>query len=135
MSKVESAIVNFKNGLNCSQSVLLAFSQELGLEKDLALKISSGFGGGICQGEVCGVVTGAVMVLNLKYGNSKQDDNESKEKVYEIIRLFNKEFTKINGSIICRDLLGYDLKQEGARKHAREKGLFEVICPKSGERP
>lgn len=131
MGKSEDAIVNFKKGINCSQCVLSAFSEELGLDKELALKIASGFGGGICQGEVCGAVTGAIMVLNLKYGNSRAEDNEAKERVYEKIRLFSKEFEKINGSIVCRDLLGHDLKQEGARKYARENGLFKVVCPKA----
>lgn len=63
------------------------------------------------------------MVLNLRYGNVSADDSEAKEKIYEMIRVFSKEFIKINSSIICRDLLGYDLKQEGA-KNMPEKMVY-----------
>ncbi|MBC2582256.1 C-GCAxxG-C-C family protein [Clostridium sp. DJ247] len=132
MSKSEDAIVQFnKGGVNCTQCVLLSFSDELGLDKKLALKIAYGFGGGMCQGEVCGAVTGAIMVLNLKYGQDEIDDKESKEKIYEAVRVFSEKFKNINGSIICRDLLRYDLNQEGARKYARENGLFKEVCPKA----
>ncbi|KZL91927.1 C-GCAxxG-C-C family protein [Clostridium magnum] len=131
MGKSEEAIVNFEKGLNCSQCVLLAFSEELRVEKDLALKISYGFGGGMCQGEVCGAVTGAIIVINLRYGQNTIDDKESKEEIYKKIREFSEKFRNINGSIICRDLLGYDLKEEGERNRARENGVFTVVCPKA----
>lgn len=130
MSKSKNAIAEFNKGFNCAQCVSSAFNDELNLNKELALKITSGFGGGMCQGEVCGAVTGAIMVLNIKYGNSIADDSKSKEKVYEEVRKFSKEFKNINGSVICKDLLGCDLNQEGMRKYAREKGLFKEICPK-----
>lgn len=129
MGRSQNAIVNFKEGLNCSQCVLMAFSEELGLDKKLALKIASGFGGGMCHGEVCGAVAGAMMVLSLRYGNSASDDIKSKEKVYEMIRTFRDKFTKINDYIICRDLLGIDLIKKESRMIAREKGLFKK-CPK-----
>lgn len=131
MGKSEEAMLNFNKGLNCSQCVLVAFSEELGLSEDLALKISYGFGGGMCQGEVCGAVAAAVMVINLRYGQSEIEDKESKEKIYKRVREFSGKFKNINGSTICRDLLGYDLKEEGARKCAKENGAFEVVCPKA----
>jgi C_GCAxxG_C_C family probable redox protein len=127
MSNLEDIIEQFNRGINCTQCVLLSFSDELELDKELALKIAFGFGGGLCQGEVCGAVTGAIMVLNLKYG---QDNNESKEKIYEMVRTFSEKFKNINGSIICRDLLGCDLNEKSARKYATEKGLFKEVCPK-----
>lgn len=130
MGKSESAVEKFKEGLNCSQCVLSAFSENLGLDKELALKIASGFGGGICQGEVCGAVTGAIMVLNLRYGNIGSEDSEAKEKVYRVIRAFSEKFKNMNGSIICNDLVGIDLKQEENRALARKKGLFRERCPK-----
>lgn len=125
----ESAVKMFKEGLNCSQCILATFSESLGLEKELAIKIASGFGGGICQGEICGAVTGAMMVLNLKYGNSIAEDNEAKERIYEVIREFSEEFKVKNGAIKCSDLLGIDLKQKKNRVLARESGLFKR-CPK-----
>lgn len=133
MSKSEDAIDNFNGGLNCSQSVLSAFCDDLGLDRQIALKIASGFGGGICQGNVCGAVTGAVMVLNLKYGSNRAEDSEAMEKTYHVIREFSEKFKEINGSIMCNDLLGIDLKQEENRAIARQKGLFKEKCPKCVE--
>lgn len=128
MGKAEEAISYLNQGANCAQSILSAFSEELGIDKDLALRIASGFGGGMCQGEVCGAVTGAILVLNLKYGNSKMGDSETKEKIYHLIRSFSDEFRNRNGSINCSDLLGIDLQKEANRAVAREKGLFKDNC-------
>lgn len=128
--KIKNAIANFNVGLHCSQCVLAAVSSDIGLDEDLALKISSGFGGGMCHGELCGAVTGAVMALSLKYGNTDGSDNEAKQKEYEIVREFCKEFKNVNGSILCRDLMGVDFAERENRKIAREKGLFKKNCPK-----
>lgn len=130
MDRAEKAISNFGQTANCAQCVLLAFSNELGLGEELAYKITSGFGGGMCQGEVCGAVSGAIVAINLKYGPDKPEDNEAKDEVYNIIRQFTKEFKNVNGSVICKELLGCDLDKEGMRKQARENGLFLKVCPK-----
>jgi len=130
MNKLENASLLFNQGFNCSQAVFSVFCEELGLNREVALKISSGFGGGMCQGEICGAVTGAAMVLSLKYGQSKVGDKESKEKTYEIIKEFSERFKDVNRSIICKELLNFDLSKENARTLAREKGLFTTICPK-----
>lgn len=130
MRKSENAVGEFSKGLNCAQAVLLAFNDELNLNRELAIKIASGFGSGMCQGEACGAVSGAIMVLNLKYGNSTAEDRESKDKIFEKVREFSKEFKNINGSIVCKNLLGCNLNQEGMREYARNKGLFKEICPK-----
>ncbi|MGE5628113.1 MAG: C-GCAxxG-C-C family protein [Solirubrobacterales bacterium] len=128
MEKIEQAISYLTQGANCAQSVLLAFSEDLGITEDLALKIASGFGGGMCQGEVCGAVTGAMMVLSLKYGDSGIPDSETKEKIYHLIRSFSDEFKNKNGSINCSNLLGIDLQKEENRAVARENGLFKDNC-------
>ena len=92
--------------------------------------IASGFGGGLCQGNICGAVTGAVMVLNLRYGNSTAENSEAKEKIYRVIRAFSEEFKNMNGSIVCSDLIGLDLNKEENRMLARKDGLFKEKCPK-----
>ncbi|MDF2503611.1 MULTISPECIES: C-GCAxxG-C-C family protein [Clostridium] len=130
MNKVEQAVGKFSRGANCAQSVLLTYCNELDLDMSSLLKVGTGFGGGIRQGEVCGAVAGAIMVLGLKYGPDKIEDKESKEKVYEMVGIFNEKFKKMNSSITCRDLLGCNLNQKGMREYAREKGLFKDICPK-----
>ena len=130
MNKSQEAVLLFNQGFNCSQAVFSVFCEEFGLDKNIALKISCGFGGGMCQGEICGAVSGAVMALGLKYGQNKGEDTESKEKTYEVVKDFNSRFKDINGSIICKELLDFDLSKENATKIAKEKGLFTTVCPK-----
>ena len=108
MTKGEIAKQNFMNGYNCSQAVLLAFCEDFGLEKETALKISQPFGGGMGRmREVCGTVTGMFMVLGLAVGNADAKDAENKKNVYKSVQELAEEFKADNGSIICRELLGF----------------------------
>ncbi len=96
----------FRDGYNCSQSVLLAFGDITGLEDETAARLSSSFGGGIGRmREVCGAVSGGCMVLGLIKGYRDPDDREAKKAHYALIREFADRFKEINGSIICRELL------------------------------
>ncbi len=108
MSKGDIAKQNFMNGYNCSQAVLLAFCEDFGLEKETALKISEPFGGGMGRmREVCGTVTGMFMVLGLAMGNSDAKDGSTKKNVYKSVQELGAKFKEDNGSIICRELLGF----------------------------
>lgn len=130
MSKVESAVETFKSGFNCCQSIISVYGPDLGLNKDLALLISSGFGGGLGRsGEVCGAVTGAIMVLGLKSGYTIFS-NDAKEKIYSIVRDFIAIYKERNNSILCRDLLGVDMGTPEGKKLVHEKGLTAILCPK-----
>lgn len=130
MDKSENALLLFNQGFNCSQAVFSTFCEELGLDQETAMKISCGFGGGMRNGEICGAVTGAVMVIGLKYGQSKGEDKEAKQKTYEAVKEFTDRFKATNGSIICKELIDIDLSHENGIKFAREKGVFTNICPK-----
>ena len=70
MGKVEQAVERFKSGFNCSQAVLGSYCEQFGLDCEKAYKVATGFGGGMHIDSVCGAVTGAFMVLGLKYGNT-----------------------------------------------------------------
>lgn len=108
MSKGDIAKQNFMNGYNCSQAVLLAFCEDFELEKETALKISEPFGGGMGRmREVCGTVTGMFMVLGLAMGNSDAKDGSTKKNVYKSVQELAAKFKEDNGSIICRELLGF----------------------------
>lgn len=108
MSKGDIAKQNFMNGYNCSQAVLLAFCEDFGLEKETALKISEPFGGGMGRmREVCGTVTGMFMVIGLAMGNDNSKDNTTKKNVYKSVQELAEKFKEDNGSIICRELLGF----------------------------
>lgn len=108
MSKGDIAKQNFMNGYNCSQAVLLAFCEDFGLEKETALKISEPFGGGMGRmREVCGTVTGMFMVIGLAMGNDNSKDNTTKKNVYKSVQELAAKFKEDNGSIVCRELLGF----------------------------
>ena len=131
MNKVETAVSCFKEGFSCSQAILSAYSDMHGLDRELALKISQPFGGGIAHmGEICGAVTGAFLVIGLKHGRIKAEDIEAKEKTYELVLEFVKRFKSLHGSINCTELLGYDLGSPEEMKLAEEKELFITVCPK-----
>lgn len=97
----------FCQGYNCAQSVFAAFNEELGIDFETALRLSSSFGGGMGRlREVCGAVSGMFMVAGMKFGYSDPKDTEAKTKHYQLIQELAAQFQAENHSIICRDLLG-----------------------------
>ena len=99
----------FMQGYNCSQSVIAAWAEEIGLDRETALRLSSGFGGGMGRlREVCGSVSGAFMVLSYKYGYCDPKDSKAKADLYKLIQDFAARFKQENrfDSIVCRDMLG-----------------------------
>lgn len=130
MNKSDKALELFSNNFNCSQAVLTAFAPDFGLDEQLALKLGTSFGGGARNGDICGAVSGVLLVLGLKYGHYVSSDNEQKARAYEIAVEYTKRFREVNGSIVCRDLLGYDLTKPDEMACIKEKGLFGTVCPK-----
>lgn len=129
MDEIKKSTGLFSAKYHCSQAVFAAFATELGLTQEQALKIGGCFGGGMCKGEVCGAVTGALMAIGLKYGQSDLSDMESRLKTNQLTVELMDQFAKEHGSYICKDLLDCDLSTEEGTKEAREKGLFTTICP------
>jgi len=130
MTKSEKALDLFANNFNCSQAVLTAFASDFGIDEELALKLGTSFGGGARNGEICGAVSGALLVLGLKYGHYIASDNEQKSRSYAIAVDYTNRFKEANGSIVCRDLLGYDLTIPEEAACIKEKCLFAEVCPK-----
>ena len=96
----------FLSGSNCAQAVLLAFSDVTGLDDKTAAKLSSSFGGGMGRlREVCGAVSGMLMVAGLLYGYDDPKAGTEKKEHYEFLRMAADKFKEENGSIICRDIL------------------------------
>jgi C_GCAxxG_C_C family probable redox protein len=129
MDKVNDALACFGQGFNCSQAVLSAFAKDFGLEREMALRVAGGFGGGMRMGEVCGAVTGAFMVIGLKYGKMRPEDDEARKQTYRIIREFADKMKAKHGSILCRELIGCDLSTKDGYTQAIEKGVFVTLCP------
>ena len=129
MSKRENKQQNTKENLNCAQKVLVQYCERYGLKKEMAIKIAAAFGAGIgVMGETCGAVTGALMVIGLKYGGSK-DDRKSAEKREKAVNEFIPAFLSMNGSLKCKDLLGLDFSIPKEHKMINEKKITETLCP------
>ncbi len=128
-NKVEKAVETFSNGFNCAQAVFSTYAPQLGIAEQEALKISAGFGGGMGRlQEVCGAVTGAFMIIGAKHGNSVSSDAAAKAKTYEEVRSFDKQFRKLHGTILCRELLGCDLNTDEGQRQMKEKNLNATVC-------
>ena len=129
MNKTEFAAECFNNGFSCSQAVLAAFCEEYGLDKKLALKMACSFGGGMAHlGEACGAVTGAFMVLGLKYGQDNAEDKHSRAVNFLLVKEFATRFRKLNGSISCKELIEYDISDENQLIAARQTDVFQTKC-------
>lgn len=114
-------------GFNCAQSVFAAFAEQSGVTPEFALRLAAPFGGGMGRkGEACGALTGALMVLGLRYGN---DQPEGKEEIYRITREFIAGFEQRHGTIVCRQLLGQDISTPEGLQAARDANLFSTTCP------
>jgi len=128
MNQIDLALSRFAEGFNCSQAVLSAYAE--GMDDETSLKIASGFGGGMGRmAETCGAVTGAMMVLGLRFGGTAPD-REAKETIYARIREFADRFKARNGSLLCRDLLGCDISTPEGYEAAKENMLVSTTCPK-----
>lgn len=96
----------FFEGYNCAQAVACAFGDLTGLDVRTAARLASSFGGGMGRlREVCGTVSGALLVLGILYGYDDPEDPQAKTAHYHLVQEFARRFREKNGTIICRELL------------------------------
>jgi len=127
-SKVSEAVDCFNDGFNCSQAILSTYCEEFGMDKKTALQIACGLGAGMGRlQDTCGAVSGAYLLIGLKYGKFSREDDPAKEKTYAMVREFAALFEERNKTTSCRELLGVDLIH-GDKQTAAEK--VKNICPK-----
>jgi len=106
MDREIQAITYFMEGYNCAQAVLLAFADKVGMDKQTCAKLSSSFGGGMGRmREVCGAVSGMLMVAGLLYGYDGPEEGQIKKEHYARVQFLAEQFRIEAGSIICRDIL------------------------------
>lgn len=129
-TRTEVATTRFLSGYNCAQAVLDAFCDEGGLDEDLALKIATGLGAGMGRKqEVCGAVTGGILVLGLRHGRGSTDRHSATEQTYLRTRELMDRFTAQHGSCRCRELLqGYDLSTEEGLRRAKADDMLNKVC-------
>ena len=119
--EIDRATTFYECGAYCSQAILMTFCERYGLDTDTAFRLSCGLNSGVRCAEACGAVTGAVLVIGLKYGSSSDECNVRTE---EFIRLFRER----NGSVVCRDIIGCDIFTPEGRDRAVRDGLFGTVC-------
>ena len=123
-ARVEKAKELFSQGYNCAQAVFSVFNDETGLDPNLALRLSAPFGGGMARmREVCGAVSGMFMAAGALYGYDQEADPENKAAHYRLIQELAQKFREQNGSIICRELLGLEKRQNPL---FRKNGLLSI---------
>jgi C_GCAxxG_C_C family probable redox protein len=128
--KGEAAAAMMAGNWNCAQSVLGVFCVDLGLERETAMKLASGFGAGMARRQdVCGAVSGAIMAIGLKHGQAREDDKEAKEKAYRLSREAMERFQAEFGSCLCRELIpGIDLTTAAGHQRYKAEGWSEKVC-------
>ncbi len=124
--RVQKAQDLFMQGYNCSQAVFAAYADLFGIDEKTALKLSSGLGAGCGrQRELCGAVSGAAMIIGLKFGSANSTDRQTKALCYEKVREHSALFKEKNPSIVCRELLGTGNKNESALPEERNSEYYK----------
>jgi C_GCAxxG_C_C family probable redox protein len=92
--------------------------------------MASVLGGGIGRtGHICGAVSGAALVIGMKFGSTDNTDKHSRDKAYQKANELLEKFAAQNKSLLCKELLGYDIKTKEGLKQARESGVMVQKCP------
>lgn len=126
----EKATERFLSGYNCAQSVLWSFCDHFHLPPDMALKIATGLGAGMARRqEVCGAVTGGILVLGLACGRGEGQDRTATEQTYKKTEELMRRFEEAHGTCNCRRLLGgCDISTEDGRKAFADQDLIHRVC-------
>jgi C_GCAxxG_C_C family probable redox protein len=129
INRPDYAKERFLKSMNCSQAILEAYAPSMGMPVKTARGVSAAFAGGMGMGSECGAVTGAFMVIGMKYGKTRDDDSRADNETFKRLAEFVKEFKKKHEYIGCSELLQTDMETPEGVKEAARKGLFTSRCP------
>lgn len=116
--RIQWAVENFMQGYGCCQSVVAAFADLYGMDKQMALRVAAGFGGGVGRLRMmCGAVSGLVMLAGLDCGQTEGSDRAGKSACYKVVQQLLGKFKDRNGSVICAELLGLNGRQIAQETH------------------
>lgn len=128
-SDVQVAQEKFLTGYNCAQAVLYAACDQLHVDKDIALKMACGFGAGMGrEQEVCGAVSGGILAIGLKHGRGEGETRSKTDDTYARVRAFMDAFRDRHGSVVCRELLGCDLRTPEGQRYFKDNDLIRQTC-------
>lgn len=130
MNRSEKALkLYIEQGFNCAQSVIVSFSDILDLSEEQAIRVASGFGGGMGRTQsTCGAATGAFMVIGFLRSQINSDKEISNEESTQLVQEFSNRFAQIHGTTNCKALIKYDLNSEKELKEAKEADVFNKKC-------
>ena len=120
-SKTDKAVELFKSGVYCSPAVLVAFCEEYGMDVDTASKVSCGLNSGCRCAEICGALSGAILVVGLKYGDRPEICNVKTE---ELVKAFRDK----HGDVTCKGILACDISTPDGMDDAVSRNLFTTLC-------
>ncbi len=128
--KAEYSVELWIQGYSCSECVVMAFADELGLDPDMAARISSGFGfsAGLGREKTCGVVTGAIMVIGLKYGAGLKGEQYARDTCILVVQEFFTRFIARRTSVLCKKIhMTYGQGSEKVRHLRGEKAFCAKV--------
>ncbi len=129
MNRSEKALRFYSEGFNCAQSVIVSFADIMNIDEETALRLASGFGGGMGRMQnTCGAITGAFMVIGYLRGKYKQGDDEAKEITNQLIQELSRQFVELHGTINCKALINFDLNTPEGREQAENANVFNKRC-------
>lgn len=129
MNRISLAVELFKQNYSCAQSILIAFADEAGIDRNLAFKIGAGLGGGIGRKQyICGAINAGAIIIGLKHGNYLHDDINSKDLLSKMVGNFVDECQSKLGGTQCLELIKIDLGNEEMRDYASKSGFFDRVC-------
>jgi C_GCAxxG_C_C family probable redox protein len=123
------AVDRFRKSMNCSQAVLETYAPGLGMSALMARRVAAGLAGGMGMGSECGAVTGALLVIGLKYGKTVDTDQVADTETFQRVAGLCREFKARHGHLGCSQLLGVDMGSPEGVKEAAKLGLFTKKCP------
>jgi C_GCAxxG_C_C family probable redox protein len=130
MARAENAADAMRSGFNCAQSIIKAYAAELSVEEDAVVRMAASFGGGLGRnGYVCGAVSGAAMVIGARFGNADAADTAARDRTYSAISDLLEKFQREHHTVLCRELISFEINTPEGYTRAREADVFQNRCP------
>jgi C_GCAxxG_C_C family probable redox protein len=129
VNRPELAKKRFLRSMNCSQAVVETYAPSLGMTIEQARRVSAAFAGGMGIGSECGAVTGALMIIGLKYGKISDHDPHANKKMSSCVTMFINEFRACHKHLSCSGLLECEMGTPDGISSAARRGYFTSRCP------
>lgn len=120
----------FLDSMNCAQAIIETYAPAMGMSVDDAKRVSAAFARGMGMGSECGAVTGAFMVIGMRYGKTRDEDSKADSETFRRMDQFVEEFKKRHQHLDCSSLLETDMSSKGGILLAKLKGHFSKRCPR-----